>query len=116
MSGFARIWRVYVIPAAVFQSVMIGGGYGTGREIVEFFTRFGVFGGLCGLTLTAVCFAALLGVSYECARRMQAYDYRRFFRELLGRGWVAFELLYLAMFALVLAVVTAAAGQLFKEH
>ena len=30
-----RLFRVYIIPGAVFQSVMVGGGYGTGREIVS---------------------------------------------------------------------------------
>lgn len=95
---------------------MIGGGYGTGREIVEFFTRFGIGGGLLGLGLVTVCFAVLLAMSYEFARVFQAYDYRRFFRELLGRAWIAFEILYLAMFALVMAVIAAAAGELFKQR
>lgn len=116
MSHLSRIWRVYVLPMAVLQSVMIGGGYGTGREIVEYFTRFGLLGGLCGLVLVTICFATLLAASYEFARVHQAYDYRRFFRALLGRGWIAFELLYLTMFALVLAVIAAAAGNLFEEH
>lgn len=55
-------------------------------------------------------------MSYEFARVYQTYDYRRFFRQLLGQGWIAFELLYLAMFALVLAVIAAAAGKLFEEQ
>jgi uncharacterized membrane protein YkvI len=38
--GLFNPWiiRIYIVPRAVFQSVMIGGGYGTGREIVEHFT------------------------------------------------------------------------------
>jgi uncharacterized membrane protein YkvI len=116
MRSLSAIWRVYVLPGAVFQSVMIGGGYGTGREIVEYFTRFGALGGLFGLGLVTACFAVLLAVSYEFARAYKAYDYRLFFRQLLGRGWIAFELLYLAMFALVLAVIAAAAGKLFQER
>ena len=37
MSGFlnSRIFRVYNIPGAVFQSVIVGGGHGTGRDGVE---------------------------------------------------------------------------------
>lgn len=116
MSDFHGIWRAYVIPGAVFQSLMIGGGYGTGREIVEFFSRYGLCGGLCGLALVTACFAVLLAVSYEFARVYQVYDYRRFFRELLGRGWIAFEILYLGMLALVLAVICAASGALVEEH
>jgi len=116
MSAASHIWRVYILPTAVFQSVMIGGGYGTGREIVEYFTRYGVFGGLWGLVFVAACFAVLLAVSFEFARLYRAYDYRKFFLALLGRGWIAFELLYLAMFAIVLAVIAAASGKLFEEQ
>ena len=46
-----RFFRIYIIPGAVFQSVMIGGGYGTGREIVEYFTSYGFLGGLFGLCI-----------------------------------------------------------------
>ena len=116
MSVRSRFWRIYILPAAVFQAVMIGGGYGTGREIVEYFTRFGIAGGLAGLALAGACFAVLLAVSFEFARVCKAYDYQRFIRTLLGRGWVAFELLYLAMFAVVLAVIAAAAGTLFEAQ
>ena len=80
----ARVWRVYVVPAGVFQSLMIGGGYGTGREVVEYFSRYGFVGGLLGLVLVTACFAVLLAVSYEFARLYHVYDYRRFCRELLG--------------------------------
>lgn len=115
MEKLSTIWRVYLLPAGVLQSLMIGGGYGTGREIVEYFTRFGLVGGLLGLTLVTSCFSILLGASYEFARRFQVYDYRRFFRELLGRGWPAFEVVYLAMCALVLAVIAAASQRLVEE-
>lgn len=115
-AGFPRIWRVYLVPAGVFQSLMIGGGYGTGREIVEYFSRFGFIGGLLGLALAAGCFALLLIVSFEFARRYSAYDYRSFFRKLLGRGWIVFELLYVTMFALVVAVVAAASADLVQQY
>lgn len=116
MDTLARVWRVYVVPAGVFQSLMIGGGYGTGREVVEYFSRYGFVGGLLGLVLVTACFAVLLAVSYEFARLYHVYDYRRFCRELLGRGWIAFEIVYLVMFALVLAVIAAASGTLVEEY
>jgi uncharacterized membrane protein YkvI len=110
------VWRVYFVPAGVLQSLMVGGGYGTGREIVEYFSRFGFIGGLFGLALVAACLAVLLAVSYEFARVYRAYDYRRFSRELLGRYWIAFEIVYLLMSALVVAVVAAASGSLVDQY
>ena len=32
-------FKKYLLPGFVFQSVTIGGGYGTGRELVEYFGR-----------------------------------------------------------------------------
>jgi uncharacterized membrane protein YkvI len=95
--------------------VMIGGGYGTGRELVEYFTRYGPLGGVLGMGVTFVCLAAVLAVTYELARTFQLYDYRSFFRHLLGPGWIAFEVLYVLMFLLVLAVVASAAGEILRE-
>lgn len=46
-SFFPGLYR----PAAVFISVVMGGGYGTGREMIEFFTRYGLLGGLLGNVL-----------------------------------------------------------------
>ncbi len=69
MIAAMRALRVYVLPGAVVQSVMIGGGYGTGREIVEYFTRYGMVGGLLGLALVTLCFAILLAV-----RRPPAFE------------------------------------------
>jgi uncharacterized membrane protein YkvI len=111
----ARWFQVYLLPGAILQSVMIGGGYGTGRELVEYFTRFGPRGGLFGMAVTFVCMALVLAVTYEFARTFRVYDYRSFFRHLLGRGWIAFEVLYVLMFLLVLAVVASAAGQILLE-
>jgi len=118
VSGFLdrRFFRVYIIPGAVFQSVMIGGGYGTGREIVEFFTGYGMLGGLLGMGIAFACLAVILALTFEFARCFQVYDYRNFFKRLLGRGWVAFELLIILMFLLVLAVLASAAGNILRDH
>ena len=39
----------YFLPGFLFQSVVIAGGYGTGRELVEFFLTQGPLGGLLAL-------------------------------------------------------------------
>ncbi len=111
----ARWFQVYIIPGAILQSVMIAGGYGTGRELVEYFTRYGALGGILGMGVTFACWALVLAVTYEFARSFRLYDYRSFFKGLLGRAWFAFEILYLLMFLLVLAVVASAAGEILRE-
>jgi len=118
MPGFlnSRIFKVYIVPGAVFQSVMVGGGYGTGREIVEYFTRFGFLGGLLGLGIAFACMATILALTFEFARLFKVYDYRNFFKQLLGRGWVAFEALIILLFLLVLAVLASAAGNILQDN
>lgn len=115
-SSTLRWWRVYILPGAVFQSVLVGGGYGTGREIVEFFTQQGGLGGFLGLGVTLLCWIVVLGATYEFARRFRAYDYRTFFQHLLGRWWLLFEVLFGIMLVLVLAVVASAAGEVLLQE
>lgn len=112
----SRLFKIYVVPGAVFQSVVIGGGYGTGREIVEYFTQFGLAGGLMGMIVTLLSWGVVLGFTYELARIHRAYDYRHFFQRLLGPAWFLFEILYILMLVLVLAVVASAAGEILREE
>lgn len=112
----ARWFQVYVVPAAVFQSAMIGGGYGSGREVVEYFTRQGPLGGLMGLGVAALVFAVVLGATYDFSRRFGAYDYRHFFKALIGRGWMAYEAIYLIAAILILAVIGSAASTILADQ
>lgn len=111
-----RIVKVYIVPAAVFVSVVMGGGYGTGREVVEFFTRYGLQGGLQGIAAATVAFALVLAATYEFARLFRAYDYRAFFGQLIGPFWWLFEVLYLILFLLVLGVISSAAGNILEQE
>ncbi|MBN1272278.1 MAG: hypothetical protein JXB26_08410 [Candidatus Aminicenantes bacterium] len=110
-------FKKYLLPGFVFQSVVIAGGYGTGREIVEFFLQYGPLGGLLGmLLLSTLIWSLLLAVTFEFSRIFQAYDYRTFFMKLLGPFWPAFEIIYILFLLLVLAVIGSAAGVLLKDN
>jgi uncharacterized membrane protein YkvI len=111
-----RFVRLYVVPGAVFQSVMIGGGYGTGREIVEYFTGYGPLGGLLGLVVAFATLAVVLALTFEFARVYGAYEYGKFFKRLVGKGWIGFEVLIILQFLLVLAVLASAAGNILRDH
>jgi len=107
-------WRPYLLPGLVFQSVVVGGGYATGRELVEFFMPHGSLGGILGLLMAGFCFAVVMGIAYEYARRTGAHDYRSFCRHLLGPVWWVYEVAYIALVVLILAVVGSAAGELVE--
>ncbi len=115
MSDFMKFFRIYFIPGIIFQSVLIGGGYGTGREVVEYFGRFGA-GGLLGLLVTFVFFAIILFLSFEFARVARAYDYRTWIKGMLGPAWPLYDILYFFMAILVIAVITAAAADIIQEQ
>jgi len=108
----AGVWRRYFVPGFTFMCVVIGGGYATGRELVQFFMPAGPLGGLLGMGVTAIVWSVIFAVSLELARVTRSFEYRSFFRQLLGRGWIVFELTYLAILLLVLAVLGAASGEM----
>lgn len=105
-----------LLPGFILQSVMIGGGYATGRELVEFFLSSGPLGGLLGILVATAVFSLISMVSFELARVTQSYTYRSFFKQLLGKGWFIYELAYFALGILVLAVIGSAAGQVASDH
>lgn len=110
----SRIIRL-IVPGLVIQAVMVGGGYATGRELVEFFISAGPATALAGMTITAIFFSITAAISFELARRFRAFDYRSFCRIYLGRFWLLFELGYFAGLLLSLSVVSAAAASLLAE-
>ena len=111
-----RFFRIYIVPGAVIQSVMVGGGYGTGREIVEYFTSYGAMGGMLGICVAFVVLAAVVATTFETARVFQAFDYRQFFKRLLGPGWIVYEVLIILLFLLILAVLASAAGNILQDN
>lgn len=105
-------FRTYLLPGFVFQSVVIGGGYATGRELVEFFFASGPLGGVLGLLVAGLVFGLVLAAGFEFARVIGAYDYRSFCRALLGRAWVVYEIAFVALLLLILSIIASAAGEL----
>ncbi|HEU0224724.1 MAG TPA: hypothetical protein VFR29_04775 [Steroidobacteraceae bacterium] len=109
MSGPSWFQR-FLLPGFAFNAFVIGGGYATGRELVEFFMPSGPRGGLLGMALATVIWCVVCVATFLFARRTGSGDYRTFFRQLLGPGWVVFEVSYLVIIVLILAVFCAAVG------
>ena len=116
MEGLLKGFRIYLLPGLVLQSVIVAGGYGTGREVVEYFTRHGIQTAWTGFFVAFLSFALVFCLCLELSRRFNVYDYRRFFHLLLGRAWFLFEILLITMFMLVLAVIGSAAGEIAHDE
>lgn len=117
MSGGATLgdrFRALVLPGIVFQSVLVGGAYATGREIVQYGGRFGV-GGLWSLLAIGIGFAGVSAVAFEFARVTRCYDYRSLLRELVGPLWRVFDVVFVIMVVLIVAVVSAASGSIAES-
>ncbi len=105
----------YILPGFIFQSAVIGGAYGSGKELAEFFLGHGPIGGLLGMAVTTVIFSVVLMAAYEFARLFRLFDYRSFCKRLLGRAWPLYEVLFVLQMILVISVVGAAAGDIMRD-
>jgi uncharacterized membrane protein YkvI len=103
-----------VLPAIVLQSVLIGGGYATGREIVAYGAKYGSAGWLAVVAIW-VGFTVMAVLTFELARTFAVYDYKNFIQQLIGRAWPLFDLLFLVMAVLVIAIMASAAGNIMEQ-
>ncbi len=110
MSPYPSRFQRWLLPALAFKAVVIGGGYATGRELVEFFLPSGPRGGLLGMLLATAVWSLVCVLTFLFAQETRSDDYRTFFKHLLGRWGLSFELAYFIFLILILAVFGAAAG------
>lgn len=110
MSDRPSWFNRYILPGLGVKAVVIGGGYATGRELAEFFLSQGPWGGLYAILFSTLLFSIFCSLTFVLARRFQTFDYRSFFKRLMGPVWHVFELAYALFVVLILAVYGAAAG------
>jgi uncharacterized membrane protein YkvI len=108
------LFATLLLPAIVAQSMIIGGGYSTGREIMEYAGRFGPRG-WWAVVVIFLGFAVLSALAFEVARLGRAYDYKSWGRLLIGRLWPVYDILLVLMLLLVIAVMQAAVGSILEE-
>jgi uncharacterized membrane protein YkvI len=110
-TGSGSSWfQRFLLPGFALKAVIIGGGYATGRELAEYFVPSGPWGGLAAMLLATLIWSVVAALTFALALKLGAYDYRSFFKGLLGPAWVAFEIAYIIFVVLILAVFGAAAG------
>lgn len=102
----------FLLPGFAFKAVVIGGGYATGRELAEYFLGSGPAGGALGMLVSMLCWSALCACTFLFAHVTGSHDFGTFFRALLGRAAVLFDVVYACFLLIVLSVFGAAAGEL----
>ena len=104
----------YALPGIILQSVLIGGGFATGREIVEYGAKFGSLGWIAGLVIF-LGFTLMTFLTFELARQFKAYDYRNLLIPLIGKAWILYDILYIIMLLLTIAVMSSATGEILNS-
>lgn len=107
-SRFSR----YFIPGLVMRSVIVGAAYSTGREMTEFFLKFGAFSALVSLLLATALFSGFCIIALELARRYKVHDYRSFSRVYMGRLWFLYEIGFVFGVMLTLSAIAAASAEI----
>ncbi|MDQ1003925.1 putative membrane protein YkvI [Neobacillus niacini] len=109
-------WSAAFQIAAVYVGTVVGAGFATGREIVEFFSRFG-FIGFLGILLSGYLLIVLGSKLMRIAARINAVSYQEFNVHLFGK-WAGRGINIIMLFMLlgVSAVMLAGAGAVFEEQ
>ena len=104
----------YLLPGIILQSVLIGGGYATGREIMEYGAKFGALGWWSGLA-TFLGFAIVSALSFELIRLYKVYNFKSFIESIAGPLYRLFDIVYIFFMVIIIAVMASATGACVEE-
>ena len=118
MSKFKKFYEGtyarYILPGVLLQSVLIGGGYATDREIYSYGAKFGAMGWIAGLTI-GIGFALFAFLTFEICRIYKVYDYKNYIKQVIGPLWPVMDILTILIAILLIAVMAAATGSIFEQ-
>lgn len=104
----------YLLPGIILQSVLIGGGYATGREIVEYGAKFGAYGWLSGFA-TFLGFFIVSALTFEYLRLHKIYDFKSFIKGIAGPLCHVFDVVYFFFMIIIIAVMSSATGAIVEQ-
>jgi uncharacterized membrane protein YkvI len=109
-------WAAAFQIAAVYVGTVVGAGFATGKEIVEFFSRFG-FLGFISILMSGYLLVILGSKLMRMAAHINAKSYQEFNTYLFGK-WAGRGINFFMLFMLlgVSAVMLAGAGAVFEEQ
>ncbi|OCA85629.1 hypothetical protein A8F94_12165 [Bacillus sp. FJAT-27225] len=111
-----RNWTGAFQIAAVYVGTVVGAGFATGREIVEFFTRYG-FIGFLGILVSGYLLVAMGSKLMRLAAHAKTETYEEFNEYLFGPfAAKVINVLMLLMLLGVTSVMMSGAGAVFEEQ
>lgn len=109
-------WGTAFQIAAVYVGTVVGAGFATGKEIVEFFSRFGLIGLIAIIIsgcLLMYCGAKLMRIAAHIGAKSYEQLNEYLFGKLLGK---MINVIMLLMLIGVSSVMLSGAGAVFEEH
>jgi len=111
-----KMWAKSIQVALTFIGTVVGAGFASGREVMQFFTRFGQWGPY--LIILSTLFFVWIGAKVMLlAADLKAKSYEDLNKHLFGENagrWVSHVMLIVLLG--VNAVMLAGAGTIFSEH
>jgi uncharacterized membrane protein YkvI len=109
-------WLSAFQVAAVYVGTVVGAGFATGKEIVEFFTQYGFYG-LIGIVLSGCLFMWIGAKMMILSQEIGATSYKEFNEYLFGHkiGTIVNMLMLLVLLG-VTSVMLSGAGAVFHEQ
>lgn len=102
--------------AFTYIGTVVGAGFATGQEIIQFFTRFGKWGALT-ILLATILFIWLGTKMMLLSRRISARSYEDLNKHLFGpKAGSVISIIMLLILIGVNSVMLAGAGSVFMEH
>jgi uncharacterized membrane protein YkvI len=108
-------WKKAFQIAAVYIGTIVGAGFATGKEIIEFFSQYG-FIGLFGIFISGYLFIFFGIKMMVIAVRINAKSYEQLNNYLFGPFSKLLNIFMLIMLIGVTSVMFSGAGAVFEEH
>jgi len=109
-------WKRALQIAAVYVGTIVGAGFATGKEIIEFFSQYG-FIGLIGILISGYLFIFFGVKIMTVSIRIKARSYEQVNNYLFGSFFSPFvNIMMFLMLIGVTSVMLSGAGAVFQEH
>lgn len=101
---------------AVFIGTVIGAGFASGQEIMQFFTIYGPYG-MISVFFTGIVFVSSAYLIFHCSVALKAFNYNEFVKRLCGnRLGFLYDVIITAFLFLGVSIMFSGSAAIFEEN